>query len=79
MFRKMGVNVVFVCCMALLSVAGAVNYPPLAGAQGVELQGVEPLSVPSADQGTSFTDSSSGVFNGSNAYLFLADICGFAT
>ena len=70
MLRKMGMNVVFLCCMVLLSAVGAVNYPPLAGAQEVE-----PLSVPSADQsgvdsytklmlhadgsdqGTSFTDS----------------------
>ena len=36
MLRKMGMNVVFVCCMALLSVFSAVNYPPLAGAQGVD-------------------------------------------
>ena len=61
MLRKIGMNVVFLCCVALLSVAAAINYPPLAGEQGLALDqigGVELLSVPSADQGTSFTDSS---------------------
>ena len=34
MLRKMGMNVVFVCCMALLSVFSAVNYPPWRGRRG---------------------------------------------
>ena len=63
MFRKMCMNVVLLrggrsfllplICVALLSAIGAVNYPPLAGAQGLALdpdRGVESLSVPSADQ-----------------------------
>ena len=37
MFKKMGMNVVILfCCVVLLSAVGAVNYPPLAGVQGVE-------------------------------------------
>ena len=139
MLRKMCMNVVFLCCVVSLPVFSVVNYPPLAGAQGLALdpdRGVDSytklmLHADGSDQGTSFTDSSSGaktvtnnesydsytklmlhiennvtdsaagktvtnnnatfsssvykmggysgVFNGSNAYLFLADICGFAT
>ena len=65
MLRKMGMNVVFVWCVVLLSAVGAVNCPPLAGAQGVEAQGVDSyaklmLHADGSDQGTSFTDSSSG-------------------
>ncbi len=125
MLRKMGMNVVFLCCMALLSAVGAVNYPPLAGAQGVDSYTKLMLHADGSDQGTSFTDSETtpktvtntesydsytklmlhvdnnvtdsaagktvtnnnvtftnsvykmggyaGVFNGSNAYLSLAD------
>ena len=66
MLRKMGMNVVFVWCVALLSAVGAVNYPPLAGAQGLALdpdRGVDSytklmLHADGSDQGTSFTDSS---------------------
>ena len=131
MFRKMGMNVVFLCCVVLLSAVGAVNCPPLAGAEGGDSFTKLMLHADGSDQGTSFTDSEttpktvtntesydgytklmlhmennvtdsaagktvtnnnvtfsnsvykmggySGVFNGSNAYLFLADICGFAT
>ena len=60
MLRKMGMNVVFLFCMALLSAVGAVNYPPLAGAQGVDSYTKLMLHADGADQGTSFTDSSSG-------------------
>ncbi len=60
MLRKMGVNVVFLCCMTLLLVVGAVYYPPLAGAQGVDSYTKLMLHADGADQGTSFTDSSSG-------------------
>ena len=68
MLRKMGMNVVFLFCMVLLPAVGAVNYPPLAGAQGLALdpdRGVDSytklmLHADGADQGTSFTDSSSG-------------------
>ena len=36
MLRKMCMNVVFLCCVALVSAFVAVNCPPLAGAQGVD-------------------------------------------
>ena len=47
-------------CMVLLSAVGAVNYPPLAGAQGVDSYSKLMLHADGSDQGTSFTDSSSG-------------------
>ncbi len=46
-----------VWCMVLLSVFGAVNYPPLAGAQGVDSYTKLMLHADGSDQGTSFTDS----------------------
>ena len=45
-------------CMALLSAVGAVSYPPLAGAQGVDSYTKLMLHADGSDQGTSFTDSS---------------------
>ncbi len=47
-------------CMALLSAVGAINYPPMAGAQGVDAYTKLMLHADGSDQGTSFTDSSSG-------------------
>ena len=44
--------------MVLLLVFGAVNYPPLAGAQGVDSYTKLMLHADGSDQGTSFTDSS---------------------
>ncbi len=67
MLKKMGMNVVFLCCMALVSAVGAVNYPPLAGAQGVDSYTKLMLHADGSDQGTSFTDSASGAKTVTNA------------
>ncbi len=67
MFGKMGMNVVFLCCVVLLSAVGAVNYPPQAGAQGVDSYTKLMLHADGSDQGTSFTDSSSGAKTVTNA------------
>ena len=61
MLKKLWTNGFWVVwCMVLLSVVGAVNYPPLAGAQGVDSYTKLMLHADGSDQGTSFTDSSSG-------------------
>ncbi len=66
MFGKMGMNVVFLC-VALVSAVGAVNYPPMAGAQGVDSYTKLMLHADGSDQGTSFTDSASGAKTVTNA------------
>ena len=77
MFRKMGMNVVFLCCVVLLSACfsspsiplqrGTCICPPLAGAEGVDSYTKLMLHADGSDQGTSFTDSSSGAKTVANA------------
>ncbi len=68
MLKKLWTNGVWLMwCMALLSAVGAVNYPPLAGAQGVDSYTKLMLHADGADQGTSFTDSASGAKTVTNA------------
>ena len=58
MLKKLWTNGVWLMwCMALLSAVGAVNYPPLAGAQGVDSYTKLMLHADGSDQGTTFTDS----------------------
>ena len=40
MFKKMCMNVVFLCCVVSLLVVAAINYPPLAGAKGWSRRGL---------------------------------------
>ena len=47
-------------CVAVLLASAAMGYPPLAGAQGVDSYTKLMLHADGSDQGTSFTDSSSG-------------------
>ena len=61
MLKKLWTNGFWVVwCMVLLSAFGAVNYPPQAGAPGVDSYTKLMLHADGSDQGTSFTDSSSG-------------------
>ena len=80
MFRKMGMNVVFLCCVVLLSACfsspsiplqrGTCICPPLAGAEGVDSYTKLMLHADGSDQGTSFTDSSSGAKTVANAETY---------
>ncbi len=56
--------------MVLVSVVGAVNYPPQAGAQGVDSYTKLMLHADGSGQGTSFTDSSTAPKTVTNAEAY---------
>src|SRR3990167_4936989 len=57
MSRKMGVNVVFLCCVVLLAVSGFWGNSGVSAQSGVDAYTKLMLHADGSDQGTSFTDS----------------------
>ena len=58
MLRKMGMNVVFVCCVVSLAVSGFWGNSGVSAQSGVDAYTKLMLHADGSDQGTSFTDSS---------------------
>ena len=56
----MGINVVFLCCVVSLSVSGLFGNRSVSAQSGIDAYTKLMLHADGSDQGTSFTDSSSG-------------------
>ena len=60
MLRKMGMNVVFLCCVVSLLAFGVFGNSGASAQSGIDSFSKLVLHADGSDQGTSFTDSSSG-------------------
>ncbi len=67
MLRKMGMNVVLVCCMVSLAMFGFWGNSGVSAQSGIDSFSKLVLHADGTDQGTSFTDSSSGAKTVTNA------------